>query len=602
LSLDHFARLEYKKEIFEEGITVLDEAFKESEEQKNYNSMFDALFVQFLIFKRLHMHEKAIQSYAAIQSIYNKFEEDMNDLFHEKQAMFHFLKYLYFHHKDVSQEDFSASNLDFINLLEKALEDCESSTYKFTLIPDEELILIILSPLSLCLIDNNELDKAKKYGEKGLRIAEKSKNDFWICRFYGNLSGVFWRKGRFDKHHNYLLKIKEKFEKLGYFRAVGNVNGNIGLFYSETGEHKRALEHYLSAYNVLSENGKREGYEWLLNNVGAAHSILGNYDEAIKYLEIALKSNELKKRIYAVNLNRFNIARIYRTKGNLDKSLQLLEEVLQYFIEKDLKLEQSGVLAEISQTYDRKGLQKKALETREKALEVSYQTEQRSFTAFLLYLLVQMTLNHNKEELAKKYFTELEKVTESIEFKNVKRLTLLAEAAILRNSSEIRDRIRAEALFDQLILEDLAHYLHIEILFQFCELLLYELKNTSDKKYLTKLLKNLDKMIEIGTTKHIPHLNIESLWFKSQLALLNLDFDKAKELLNQAFSIAEDKGLNQLALKISRSREDLIKQRIELEELEKESPTISKRMDTIKIENGFKEITKSEMFQFKQNI
>ena len=90
------------------------------------------------------------------------------------------------------------------------------------------------------------------------------------------------------------------------------------------------------------------------------------------------------------------------------------------------------------------------------------------------------------------------------------------------------------------------------------------------------------------------------MWSKS--FLLDLDFEKANELLTQAQSISEEKGLNRLALKITKSKEDLINQRIALEELEEESPSLAKRMDVIKIENGFKEITSSQMFQFKQNI
>jgi hypothetical protein len=266
------------------------------------------------------------------------------------------------------------------------------------------------------------------------------------------------------------------------------------------------------------------------------------------------------------------------------------EESLQYFSKKGRKIEVAGVLAQISHTYDRKGLEKKALKTLEEALGVSYETEKRPFTAYILYFLVQMAIKHNKNELVKKYYTELEEVTEGIEYKNIKRLALIAEAIILKNSSEVKERIRAEVLFDQLILEDLEHYLHMEILFQFCEFLLSELKSSSDQKYITKLLKNLDKLIEIGTSNHIPHLIIESLWFKSQLALLDLDFNKAKELLNQ------------LALKITKSREELIKQSIELEELEKESSPLSTKMDLIRIENGFKEIKSSEIFQFKQQI
>jgi hypothetical protein len=122
LNLDHFGRLEYKNEIFEEGLDLLDEAFEESKEIRDYNLMFDALFVQAPILKRLHMHERAIQTFENIQLIYEKIEQDSKELLKEKEASFLFLKHLYLYHKDVSQEDFSSSNVEFINLIEKALE------------------------------------------------------------------------------------------------------------------------------------------------------------------------------------------------------------------------------------------------------------------------------------------------------------------------------------------------------------------------------------------------------------------------------------------------------------------------------------------------
>jgi len=57
--------------------------------------------------------------------------------------------------------------------------------------------------------------------------------------------------------------------------------------------------------------------------------------------------------------------------------------------------------------------------------------------------------------------------------------------------------------------------------------------------------------------------------------------------------------MNQLALKMTKSKEQLIQQKIELETLEKTSPTISKRMEVVRVENGFKELKSKEAFEFK---
>jgi hypothetical protein len=125
------------------------------------------------------------------------------------------------------------------------------------------------------------------------------------------------------------------------------------------------------------------------------------------------------------------------------------------------------------------------------------------------------------------------------------------------------------------------------------------LRETSDKKYLRKLEINVSKLIEIGTKNNLPAVLIESLWFKSQLAILNFDIEKARELLTQALNTAESKGYNSLALKITNSKELLIKQSIALEEIGTAPETIGKRMEVIKLENGFKKLKEKDDFQFK---
>ena len=235
----------------------------------------------------------------------------------------------------------------------------------------------------------------------------------------------------------------------------------------------------------------------------------------------------------------------------------------------------------------------------EKALEIHLELGNKIKLAVGFYDFILLATKYDKMDLAKDYYKKLEEIIEEIEHKNVKRLVLIAEGIILKGSSEARDRDRAEVLFDHLLQEDIDPYLTMEVLLQLSELLLTELKETSNERYLTKLQKNISKLIEIGTENNFPLIIVECLWFKSQLSLLNLDLEKARELLSQALDIAERKGLNRLALKITNSKEQLIRQKIELEELEKESPTISKRMELVKVENGFKALKQKEIFEFK---
>ncbi len=173
---------------------------------------------------------------------------------------------------------------------------------------------------------------------------------------------------------------------------------------------------------------------------------------------------------------------------------------------------------------------------------------------------------------------------------------------MLKTSENSRERVRAELILDQLLKEDLHHSVYIQVMFNLCELLLTELKETSDIKILAKLKKNLDRLIEIGSKNDNPYLSIEILWLKSQLSLLEMNSKEAKEILTEAQQLAEEKGFNNLALKVIKAKEKMLEQTIQLEELEVETNLISRRMEILKVENGFDEIRNSDRFQFKQQI
>jgi len=262
----------------------------------------------------------------------------------------------------------------------------------------------------------------------------------------------------------------------------------------------------------------------------------------------------------------------------------------------------AGSIWNISSIYQAKGLFNKAHEKLKETLHIYEEVGNITDINSALYSLVLLSVKFDKLQLAKEYFAEFEKRADKAEYKITKQQIMLAEAAILARSSVARDRVRAEVIYDQLLKEQLVYNVHLGIIFHLCELLLSELKESSDERILVKLQNYVNKMIEFSTKNYISALIVESLWFKAQLSLLNLDLEKAKELLSQALDIAEEKGLNRHILKIMKAKEHLVQQLVELEDLEVESPTITKRMEAIKIENGFKEITNSQMFQFKQNI
>lgn len=600
---------EFREEYFQKSLELSELACSISEETDDFIFMFEAkiwyLWVYFVLarpgVRRMQYKHPAFKP----EEFLEKLDELINFLDEIKrknipvpkeiESLYFFIQSTKYQLKIYTIKNHIWDYKETLEMLDRSLQLIKGTANK-------EILMFVLWYKADTYSDISDFNGAIKYYEKGLQIAEEFDNEYFVSFFLQGIGEAYWQMGEFNHLFEYTTKALEIKEKQENVRGSGYSHHRLGVFYAMTGELKKALECSQKAYDILSEKGKKESYNYLLNNVGVCQTMMGEYNEALKIYNIAYETNMKLGNTDNAYFNLVNISNIYSQKGELDKALKLSEETLAYYEKSGFKNGIAGSLLIIGNIYYHKGMKNKTIESFEKSLAYSQEIGNKQAIIETLYFLTSIASEFNMINLAKQYHEKLVAIAEEIEYRNVKRLALLSEAIILKNSTTSRDKVRAEVLFDQLLQEDLKFPFHIQALFHLCELLLKELKETSDEKISSKLQKYVNKIIELATKNKITHLIVESLWFKSQLSLLILDFEKARELLTQALNIAEDKGLIRLALKITKSKENLFNQQIELEELEKESPTISKRMEIIKIENGFKEIKGSEMFQFKQQI
>jgi len=603
-SLHHLAKFEFRDEYNEQALKLITEAFRASSEIENILLMFETIYMKICSFSRNNKHKEVIDNIEKASKIYEKLIKEYPDLSKEKKAFLLSLKALGLFHKESVVENYKWNFEESISYLEEALQLNAETIEKGTVL-NKVLTLIIYSQIDLAYSRISEYEKATKYCQEAAEFAEREKNEYWMSYILRMIGGNHWGKGEHDLHLDSIMKAREVSEKQNNIRGIGAAHYGIGIYYGEIGDWKKCLEHSQKAYDILSKDSNIEKstiIAQLTNNIAICYFNQGDFDKALAHYDKAIEINRNMGNESLVQLNLTNKAVNYILKGDFDKALELQEENLQYYQRRGFKKLLSRTLGNIGWVYKSKGLFNKAHENFKESLKIVDEIGNKVEVMNSLYWLVLLAIEFDKIELAQQYFQELERRSEDIEFKITKNQVLQAEAVILAKSAVMRDRIRAELIFEQLLNERQEYYVQLGIIFHLCELLLSELKASSDERTLAKLQKYVNKMIELSTKNHISQLIVESLWFKAQLSLLNLDFEKAKELLTQAQSIAEEKGLNKLALKIMKAKEQLVQQLIELEDMEEESPSISKRMDKIKIENGFKEISNSQMFQFKINI
>ena len=495
----------------------------------------------------------------------------------------------------LSSKDYVWDHNETLDFLEEGLELIQESENK-------DLMFLLLLAKAYLYSRINEYDKSIEIFEESVKLAKDICNDYFRSLFLYEIGGLYWAKGEYKLQFDYLMKTLGIREKQENKRGIGQVYNRLGIYYLEIGDRKNALEYFQKAHDIVSEGGIKEKHFYYLNNLGALHADMGNDDEALQCWRTAYRTNKNLGNMEYAYTNLANISTIHIRRGELDKALELLEEVLDYYKIVNNKREMSGILSSIGAVYRRKKMFKQAYEYKKDYLYNLQELEVKPVIAYALFDLISLALEFEKKDIAEKYYNVLVEITQKIEYKPYKDLSLIAEALMLKTSEDSRKRVQAELILDQLMQEDLHHSVHIQVLFNLCDLLLKELKETSDTKILAKLKKNLNKLIEIGSKNDNPYLSIEILWLKSQLSLLDMNSKEAKEILTEAQQLAEEKGFNNLALKVIKAKEQLLEQTIQLEELEVETNLISRRMEILEVENGFDEIRSSDRFQFKQQI
>jgi len=602
-SLYFLAEFEFRVEYTEEAIETTSEAFEESSEIGNTLLMFAALYMKSWAYSRNFDHKKAVESIELAKEIYGKLNDDFPDLSKESKAFMLSLEDLNLYNKEFVIKNYKWDSKEAISYLKEALKlNAETSDSGTKL--NKILTMLLYYQFMIYYGRMNNYDKSIEYCQKALSLSEEHKNDYCTGYLLQIIGRYHWFKGEHDLNYDYTTQARIVLEKIGNVRGVSFCYHNLGVYYWHIGDYKKALENSQKAYDIYSKEGKTakdKKIAQVLSNIAAMYQTTGDFDESFSFFDKAIDASKQVGWEELVYLNYSNKSVLFIATGQYDKALEILNRTLEYNQRRGIRRALSRNLFNIGAVYQAKGLFNKAHDNFKKCLEYFEEIGNKTVIVETLYYLVLFALEFDKNELAKEYNEELVKKTEDVDYKISKNQVLIAEAAILAKSTDDRDRIRAELIYDQQLNEKHMYPVHLGLIFHLCELLLSELKISSDEGILAKLQKYVNKLIELSTKNHVTALIVESLWFKAQLSLLNLDFEKAKELLTQAQTIAEDKGLNRLTLKTMKTKEQLVHQIIELEEL-KEDPTISNIMEVIEIENGFKEISNSQMFQFKQNI
>jgi tetratricopeptide (TPR) repeat protein len=583
---------EHRTSRFDESITCLLDAIEESEKVKQDMLLFDA----YSTLLQVYYDYPKIDDYLMMFKMYQKIANRINKELKTDHPLVKILtllyeggnKYLENFIRQTEQEDLLKQAY---TLTEKAFKIAEEKKQKELTL----LIIFILYDYSKFLHLNHLL----KLHRDAFVITHEIQNDYWKAKIVQRMGYLHYSKGDIEELLELTKKAMEIDEKNGNEYSKVTRYLALGRYHYAKYENAKVLEYCQKALATNEESNNVAAVRQNYQLMGDVYERMGQLDKALKNYR---KSQELFEKVipFKQSYMQSKIANIYVRKGELEAGLALQEEMLEWFTNnlKD-KLGQASILFYLKDIYWYKGELEKAINYTQRSLKL-FKEMGREDNTKILYALILITKEANKMELAKEYLEERKEAAKKLNIKTIDLENKFLEAVLLKESTNTRDWVRAELLFEQLLEEELHYFLKVDVLINLCNLLLIETMSSNDTTALEKVKKYLTELHQLAAANEIPFLLVESMWLQSKLALLDLEVEKAQELIAEALKIANEKGLERLKKKLQEEQENIKQIISQLIKKGKETLPLAERINLVGISKTFKEVKKQRILNTQE--
>lgn len=429
------------------------------------------------------------------------------------------------------------------------------------------------------------LDRAIEYHQLSLEIMEKLGNLPGMASSFNNLGLVYWSKGDLERAVEYYLRSIAIHEEIGKKRSIAPALNNLGNVYCMKGELDNALEVYQRSLAIKMELDLKQDIAMTLVNIGTVYQLKGELDPALDYYERSLVISEKLGIKSGIALAILNLGTIHMLKGELGQALEHFQRCLEIYKELGVKQQVALSLANAGVVHLKRGNIEQALDCYQQSLAIYEEMENDAYAAVVLFGLVWVALEKEDPSLAQQYLKKLEQINERTENQIIDQRYRIAKALSLKSSKRARHKLEAGKILEEVIKEEVRdHSLTVTAMIHRCHLLLSELKLTGEEELFGEIKELTSQLLEISKRQSSHSLLAETYLLQSKLALIELDMGRARKLLTQALSIAEEKGLNLLARVVAQERDSLLSQLKKWELLIKQKPSKQEMVDITHID------------------
>ncbi len=343
---------------------------------------------------------------------------------------------------------------------------------------------------------------------------------------------------------------------------LGDISLSKGHYFSIIeSDLTQALKFFNESSKIFKKNNDKQKLADNFVNIARIMFHDGQLDKTLDYFKESLELYEEigSKRGIATVYNGFGI--LFSFTEDEPKSLMYLKKSLAIAEEINYKYMIATSMANIGEMLYTQGDLKGTEEYYEKSLKIFHKIQNFGKVGYVLLYLTMLYIEMDYSEKLSEVFSNLEElyIQYHTKFNVIDEYFQVAKALILKKSTRMRDKVKSEDIFKEFITNGSTDFqLTIIVLLNWCELLLHELSITNDPEVLKEIQPIIDKLFYLEERQYNYKLIAKTYLLQAKIALIQFKLKEAQQFLSQAQHIAQEKGLQLLAMKISAEHDELL--------------------------------------------
>jgi two-component sensor histidine kinase/Tfp pilus assembly protein PilF len=202
-------------------------------------------------------------------------------------------------------------------------------------------------------------DSALEEYQMALQLAGDQKRHPLFVRDLQSIGRCYQHKGEFDRAIDFFRQardISHPGEKSYVWSYIW-----MAQVYMDKRQPARALEYDLQALELAKINGDEHLLGIIYNEIAFNYQLMNNYEKALEYNFLALKTRQKAKRYALAESSQRNIGNLYLELGKLDLAEQFLQQSLVTSQDLDYQFVLPDVYRILSSVYEKRGNYSQAL-------------------------------------------------------------------------------------------------------------------------------------------------------------------------------------------------------------------------------------------------